>query len=181
MAASRIGVMALGFMLVGCAPGTVTILSQPEGAYISASGKGLGTAPLTQRITDNGSWVKDATGCYPVPEITAQWASGASAVERTRLCGGLRGNYTITLSRPANAPGLNQDLAVANQQAATRAQQQQAQAQRDMAAIQMYNTIQQQNYNQQQLRLQQQQLQQARQPVYTNCTSSGSSVNCSSY
>jgi len=164
--------IALG--LIGCAQGGITILSQPEGAYITIGGQGIGTAPIYRTILNNGTWVKDASGCYIVPEVRAQWASGAVDLQRSRLCNGLRAQYTVMLNRPASAPGLNQDLAIANQQAASRAQQQQAEAQRDMATIQLINGMQQQQY------MQQQQWK-ANQPAYTNCTRSGSSVNCYTY
>jgi len=160
--------------VVGCAQGSITILSQPEGAYITIGGQGVGTAPVQRTILNNGAWVKDASGCYLIPEVKAQWASGATDVQRNRLCNGLRAQYTVLLNRPANAPGLNQDLAIANQQAASRAQQRQANAQSDMAAIQMINTMQQQQY------MQQQQIR-ANQPAYTNCSRSGNSVQCYTY
>ena len=169
---------AASLTLLGCSQGSLTVLSQPEGAYITVGGNAFGTAPVGKKLIDNGKWVKDSSGCYSVPEIKARWASGAEAVERTRLCGGLRNHYEIVLQRPANAPGLNQDLAIANQQASARAQQQQAQAQRDMAAIQMINAMNQQQYMQQQQQYQRQQQIRANQPYYTNCQQYGNSVNC---
>ncbi|MFZ9650035.1 MAG: hypothetical protein ACO29C_08085, partial [Fluviibacter sp.] len=64
------------------------------------------------------------------PGFTAQWASGAeaSSPDSTPLCNGLDSDYTVNIARPANAPGLDKDLKVANQRENVLAQQAQAQA-----------------------------------------------------
>ncbi len=69
-------------------------------------------------------------GCYIAPGFSAQWASGAEAAspESTPLCNGLDSDYTVTIARPANTPGLDKDLKVANQRENVLAQQAQAQA-----------------------------------------------------
>lgn len=176
---NRLVIVFLTFLLIGCSRGSISFLSQPEGAYITVGSQGIGTAPLKTPIVDNGKWTKDAAGCYLLPEVKAQWASGAvDSYKGGRMCDGLRGNYTVSLNRPSSAPGLDRDLAIANQNAVARAQQQQAQAQRDIAVLQMMGYMQQQEALQQQQQYMRQQQLQNNAPYYTNCQQYGNSVNC---
>ena len=117
--------------LSGCA-GSLTVNSVPQGALISSNKQALGQAPLVITLTkDSARGFPQATnGCYMAPGFTAQWASGAEAAspESTPLCNGLDADYTVNIARPANAPGLDKDLKVANERENVLAQQQQAQA-----------------------------------------------------
>lgn len=117
--------------LVGCA-GSLTVNSIPQGALISSNQQALGESPVVIELTKDSvrGFAQNAAGCYLAPGFTAQWASGAtaSAPDGTPLCQGLNGDYSINIPRPANAPGLNKDLKVANQRENVLAQQQQAQA-----------------------------------------------------
>ena len=118
-------------VLSGCA-GSLTVNSVPQGALISSNKQALGQAPLVITLTKDSArgFPQAANGCYIAPGFTAQWASGAEAAspENTALCNGLDSDYVVTISRPANAPGLEKDLTVANQRENVLAQQQQAQA-----------------------------------------------------
>jgi hypothetical protein len=127
--------LPLSFLIVallsGCA-GSLTINSVPQGALISTNKQALGQAPLVITLTKDSArgFPQAASGCYMAPGFTAQWASGAEAAspDSTPLCNGLDADYTVTIARPANAPGLDKDLKVANQREAVLAQQAQAQA-----------------------------------------------------
>jgi hypothetical protein len=114
--------------LTGCA-GSLTVNSIPQGALISYNKNALGQAPLVVTLNKN-SFKAAANGCYSVPSLTAQWASGATAAspENTSLCNGLDSDYTVNITRPDNAPGLEIDLKAANERENVLAQQQQAQA-----------------------------------------------------
>jgi len=122
--------------LAGCA-GSITINSVPQGALISSGQQALGAAPYVITIDKSSAnlYPKSADGCYVAPGFTAQWASGAEAASpaSTPLCQGLDSDYTVTIRRPANAPGLDKDLKVANQREAVLAQQAQAQATNNVA------------------------------------------------
>ena len=118
-------------VLSGCA-GSLTVNSVPQGALISSNKQALGQAPLVITLTKDSArgFPQAANGCYIAPGFTAQWASGAEAAspESTPLCNGLDSDYTVNIARPANAPGLDKDLKVANQRENVLAQQAQAQA-----------------------------------------------------
>ena len=123
--------MIVMMALSGCA-GSLTVNSVPQGALISSNKQALGQAPLVITLTkDSARGFPQATnGCYMAPGFTAQWASGAEAAspESTPLCNGLDSDYVVNIARPANAPGLDKDLKVANERENVLAQQQQAQA-----------------------------------------------------
>gem|GEM_PF-2855246 len=128
----KIGFVALiTFQLAGCA-GSLTVNSVPQGALISINKQALGQAPLVITLTKDSvhGFPQASNGCYIAPGFTAQWASGAEAAspDRTPLCNGLDSDYTVIISRPANTPGLDKDLKVANQRENVLAQQAQAQA-----------------------------------------------------
>ena len=118
-------------LLSGCA-GSLTINSVPQGALISSNKQALGQAPLVMTLTKDSArgFPQAANGCYMAPGFTAQWASGAEAAspDSTALCQGLSADYSVTIPRPANAPGLDKDLQVANEREKVLAQQQQVQA-----------------------------------------------------
>ena len=123
-------------VLAGCA-GSLTVNSVPQGALISSNKQALGQSPLVISLSkDSVKGIPLApNGCYMAPGFSAQWASGAEAAspENTPLCNGLDSDYVVTISRPANAPGLDKDLQVANQRENVLAQQQQAQAMNNVA------------------------------------------------
>jgi hypothetical protein len=121
-------------LLAGCATqATLTISSNPDGAYITESGTDavIGLTPANWYY-DPAKLVNhmDRDGCFLVTGFTARWVSGATAELNTlRLCGSKTGVYTITFNRDPSAPGFAKDLQFALQLQQVRAQQQQAQAQ----------------------------------------------------
>ena len=137
-----VGAIALG----GCATqASLTVQSQPEGAYMTekGSGKAFGVAPVTV-VYDSKALErsKRADGCYLVKGFEARWVSGATAnLELITLCGNSSGTYNITFSRDASSPDLEKDLQFALHLQSIRAQQQQAQAAQDAAAAAVYNAF----------------------------------------
>lgn len=135
-------------LLTGCAThSTLTVSSQPSGAYITetGTGKAYGVAPVVVNYDAKAlSAHKDASGCYLVKGFNARWVSGAttSSEPTIRLCGSNTGAYTYQLSRDTYTEGLDKDLDFAMRQSAVRAQQAQAQAAQDAAAIQAWSAIQ---------------------------------------
>lgn len=137
-------------LIGGCATQSMlTVLSQPDGAYITeqTSGKQLGMAPT--RIAYDAKKLamhKDAQGCYLVYGFEAKWVSGARTVsqDKIKLCGSDTGNYTYTLVRP-DFDGLDKDLTFAVQVETMRAQQRQARATEDAMYMQMLNSTKQVN------------------------------------
>ncbi len=128
-------------LLSGCA-GSLTINSVPQGALISSNKQALGQAPLVITLTKDSAqaFPLGAGGCRMAPGFMAQWASGAeaSSPDSAALCQGLDADYTMTIPRPTNAPGLDKDLQVANEREKVLAQQQQVQAINNVAgAIEM--------------------------------------------
>ena len=121
-------------LLVGCAIGTqatLTVHTQPEGAFLTErpSGTAYGIAPRT--MTYNASILHriKTDGCFMVHGFEARWVSGATAsLDQIRLCGSVVGDYTITFSRDPDAPGLEKDMQFALQVQSVLAQQQQAAA-----------------------------------------------------
>ena len=137
-------ILFMTFALVGCA-GSLTVNSVPQGALISSNKQALGQAPLVITLTKDSArgFPLAANGCYMAPGFKAQWASGAEAAspDATPLCNGLDSDYTVTISRPANAPGLDKDLKVANQRENVLAQQAQAQAINNVANAIELNSV----------------------------------------
>jgi hypothetical protein len=86
----------------------LTYESVPEGAEIFEGGKSLGTAPVMRTYLATANAQKITT-----PDVTAVWPSGAKTSFFTVLPP--NADRVATLSRPANAPGLEQDLAFAQQ------------------------------------------------------------------
>lgn len=140
--------IAVVLFLSGCAThSTLTVSSQPSGAYITeiGSGKAYGVTPIVVKYDSKAiSGYKDATGCYLVRGFDAKWISGASATsgQSIRLCGSNISAYTYHFNRNTNAPGLDKDIDFAMKQSALRAQQQQAQAAQDAAILQALTLMQ---------------------------------------
>ncbi|WP_408595583.1 hypothetical protein [Limnohabitans sp.] len=135
-------------LLSGCVSNqSLTLLSQPSGAYITelGTGKVYGVAPLVVQYDGKAMTAhKDASGCYLVKGFEAKWVSGAtsSSPPTIRLCASSTNAYNYQFSRDANTPGLEKDLDFAMRQSAVRAQQQQAKAIQDAAAIQAWSAFQ---------------------------------------
>jgi len=137
-----IAALALG----GCASqASLTVFSQPEGAYLTEKGTGkvYGVAPATF-VYDPAALAnsKGADGCFRVKGFEARWVSGATAaLELITLCGASTGAFNITFSRDPNFPDLEKDLQFALQIQQTHAQQQQARAAQDAANAALYRNL----------------------------------------
>ncbi len=128
----------------GCATqASLTVTSQPEGAFITekGSGKSYGTAPVVVVYdTDTLKAYRGSDGCYRVKGFTARWVSGTTAsLELVRLCGKTTGVYTITFGRDPSQPGFDKDMEFALRLQAVRAQRQQAQAAQDATAAALFS------------------------------------------
>ena len=137
----------------------VTISSQPAGAMIYEGQKAWGMSPVAVNFN-----ITAPNGYITTTSFTAVWASGARASQNWNVQGG--NSYSVSISRPVDAAGLDLDLAQAMKIEQMNAQKQQA---NQNAAIQLL-------INQQQ----QQQLLVPRPPVRTNCYTNGSYTNCTS-
>ena len=107
-------------MLCACA-GTpprkamLTYESVPDGAQIFEGDKSLGTVPVTRTYDGDGQ-----SGNITTPDVRAVWPSGAQTTFFTILPVG--SDRVAKLERPADAPGLQQDLEHAKQVTAARKQ-----------------------------------------------------------
>jgi len=142
--AKIIGILVASILFTGCATqATLSIYSQPEGAYITEveTGKSFGMAPVAV-VYDPASLNlhKNAEGCFMVKGFEARWVSGAaSTINPIKLCGSNIGDYNIILNRDSSHPNLEKDLQFAIQLQALRAQQQQAQAAKGSAAAALWS------------------------------------------
>ena len=91
----------------------LTYESVPDGAEIFEGGKSLGAVPVTRTYQSDG---KSST--IQTPDVRAVWPSGAWTSFFTLLPVG--SDRVGTLERPADAPGLQQDLEHAKQVADAR-------------------------------------------------------------
>ena len=139
-------IIVAGFPLGGCATqASLTVFSQPEGAYLTEKGTGkvYGIAPATV-VYDPAALAKykGPDGCFRVKGFEARWVSGATAsLELVRLCGSSTGSFNITFSRDPKFPELRRDLEFALRIQQTRAQQQQARAAQDAADAAFYRAL----------------------------------------
>jgi hypothetical protein len=114
-------VVALSASLLGACAATaprktmLTYESVPDGAQIYEGEKLLGTVPVTRTYDGNGT-----SGTITTPDVRAVWPSGAQTTFFTILPPGA--DRVARLERPADAPGLQQDLEHAQQVAAARKQ-----------------------------------------------------------
>ena len=135
-------------LVTGCSSqASLLVSSQPAGAYITEVGTGtsFGIAP-TYAIysTELLRLHPDGAGCFLAKGLEARWVSGVhTKIDPLRICGNAKGNYTITLVRDPDFPGLDKDLEFAVAVQASRAQQQAAQAASDASLIAAYSAIQQ--------------------------------------
>lgn len=130
--------------LVGCAnrPSnqlTLTVTSQPAGAYITPIGEPTGSLATLSRVwqsAEMGRYKKDAQGCYLVPGYSAKWISGASSVTPSNIaiCGA-SGDFTYVISRDTSSPGLDRDLEFALRVERQMQQQSAATSARENAAV----------------------------------------------
>lgn len=119
-------------LLAGCTT-YVTVVSDPEGAAITdpTGAVAYGEAPV--EIAYDRSELERAGGV--VPGYKATWPSGAAASTVSPLTvTDLRYGMTVTLKRPADAPGVEKDLEHALKNAQQRAKN--AEAERDR--LQLY-------------------------------------------
>ncbi len=113
-------------LLCACAAGPaprkamLTYQSVPDGAQIFEGDKLLGTVPVTRTYDGDGT-----SGNITTPDVRAVWPSGAQTTYFTILPVG--SDRVATLERPADAPGLQQDLEHAKQVVAARKQDAQRQ------------------------------------------------------
>ena len=91
----------------------LTYESVPDGAEIFEGGKSLGAVPVTRTYQSDGN-----SSTIQTPDVRAVWPSGAWTTFFTLLPVG--SDRVATLQRPADAPGLQQDLEHANQVADAR-------------------------------------------------------------
>lgn len=101
----------------------LTYESVPDGAQIFEGDKSLGTVPVTRTYESDGK-SSDIT----TPNVRAVWPSGAQTSYFTIVPVG--SDRVATLQRPTDAPGLQQDMAHA--QEVTAARKREAQRQHDM-------------------------------------------------
>lgn len=110
--------ITLGAMLGACADiaprrAMLTYESVPDGAQIFEGGKLLGSVPVTRTYSSDGK-----SSSITTPDIRAVWPSGAQTTYFTILQAG--SDRVATLQRPADAPGLQQDVEHAKRIAAAR-------------------------------------------------------------
>ena len=104
-----LAVVSVGVSLLGACAGTpprsamLTYQSVPDGAEIFEGGKSLGAVPVTRTYESDGK-SSDIT----TPDVRAVWPSGAQTTFFTVVPVG--SDRVATLERPADAPGLQQDL-----------------------------------------------------------------------
>jgi hypothetical protein len=104
-----------GAVVAACAPTySLTVNTNPQGALLVEEGTSaqyLSPAVLTYELT---AQQRRSDGCFYVRPLLAHWTSGAAAgpSEFISLCGS-HTSWTLTIERPADALGLEQDLAAA--------------------------------------------------------------------
>ncbi len=114
----RLGIPVAAALLGACAAtapksAMLTYESVPDGAEIFEGSTSLGSVPVTRTYASDG---KSRT--ITTPNVKAVWPSGAQTTFFTLLTAG--SDRVATLERPADAPGLTQDLEHAKQVAAVR-------------------------------------------------------------
>jgi hypothetical protein len=91
----------------------LTYQSVPDGAQIFEGDKSLGMVPVTRTYEGDGK-----SAAVTTPDVRAVWPSGAQTTYFTVIP--LGSDRVATLERPADAPGLPQDLEHAKQVVAQR-------------------------------------------------------------
>jgi hypothetical protein len=120
----------LGACAAGPAPrkAMLTYESVPDGAQIYEGDKALGTVPVTRTYDADGTSASITT-----PDVRAVWPSGAQTTFFTILPVGA--DRVAKLERPADAPGLQQDLDHAKQVTAARKQDEERRRQQEQTDI----------------------------------------------
>lgn len=161
-----IAFLPLVLAMVGCASipanqAHTTFYTQPPGALLYEGDTAWGMAPQKRIYT----LTTGQTVIVSRP-ITAVWPSGAKVTTQVRMNPGVAQQYTF--SRPLDAPGLDKDMAFANQLQQTAIAQQRADAASSMATAAIIKATQPPPpvY---------------RPPVTTNCNSFGNATNCTSW
>lgn len=111
--------------LSGCGK-TITMVyhSNPEGATIIQNNRALGNAPVKVKYKAPPAFIHG--GCASLSETAALWQSGAQAIEpQITACRANTYLQNVTFQRPA-VPGIEVDVAAANNQQATRSAEQDA-------------------------------------------------------
>jgi hypothetical protein len=127
-------VLSAGASLLGACAGTaprkamLTYESVPDGAQIYEGDKALGTVPVTRTYDADGTSANITT-----PDVRAVWPSGAQTTFFTILPVGA--DRVAKLERPADAPGLQQDLDHAKQVIAARKQDAERRRQQEQTDI----------------------------------------------
>jgi len=127
-------VVSAAALFVGACAGTaprkamLTYESVPDGAQIYEGEKLLGTAPVTRTYDGDGT-----SSAITTPDVRAVWPSGAQTTFFTILPPGA--DHVAKLERPANAPGLEQDLEHAKQVTAARRQDAERRRQQEQTDI----------------------------------------------
>lgn len=110
---TRILALTSTILLAACAtalkPNQVSVefYTEPPQAFLFGSdGSAWGIAPQTRVWTFNSIEEAKRGGTY---SVTAKWVSGAERTDNIRLSTSVQ-KGTYTLSRPIDAPGLDQDL-----------------------------------------------------------------------
>ena len=106
----------------------LTYESVPDGAQIYEGDKSLGTVPVTRTYDADGR-----SGNITTPDVRAVWPSGAQTTFFTILPVGA--DRVARLERPADAPGLQQDLEHAKQVTAARKQDAERRRQQEQTDI----------------------------------------------
>ncbi|MES2153028.1 MAG: hypothetical protein V4508_24890 [Pseudomonadota bacterium] len=119
---------AFSLTLFGCAAppaardeAMLTFETKPAGAVLYEGKLAIGTAPVTRTYKTNG---KSST--ITTPEVTAVWASGAKTSFWTYVEAGA--DRVAVLERPAGAPNIEKDLAVAGEISAAKAEKEKNEA-----------------------------------------------------
>jgi len=127
-------VITVAASLLGACAGTpptramLTYESVPDGAQIYEGDKLLGTVPVTRTYESDGK-----SGTITTPDVRAVWPSGAQTPFYTQLPVG--SDRVARLERPADAPGLQQDLEHAKQVTASRKQDEERRRQQQQTDI----------------------------------------------
>lgn len=137
-----IGVILSCVVLAAC--GTpqkmLTVHSEPQGAIIANAVSDFRTqSPATLYYNiETLAQHRDADGCFRVAGLSAHWTSGATSTTNgaIRLCGNYN-SWSITLRRPEGVPGIEQDVAIANQRMRELENTRILQELRDLRAAQM--------------------------------------------
>lgn len=103
-------VLGAALLLAGCATPnapTLTVYTNPSAASVTEINGGA--AQKSPAVFSYNR--RTLNGCFTVRGFTARWISGATAnsAPTLQLCG-TSANYTVTIDRPTNYPGVEYDI-----------------------------------------------------------------------